>query len=132
MYCMLAVAPPGFRYEPASESAVECGNGFYSSSWDRSDSYIPCGLNPAASEDAVGWHSEGLVQLPVRDPNNDLPMRWLAVRGNSSTCCKCWTVGVCIMWQFQRFVWLFGAHDANVAGLPVQWMAVYALHSWPL
>ncbi|WIA30689.1 hypothetical protein OEZ86_000761 [Tetradesmus obliquus] len=39
-----------------------------------------------ASSDAVGWHSEGVLRLPVRDPNNGLTLRWISVRGNATSC----------------------------------------------
>lgn len=82
------MAPPGYRFDATTETAVECNNGFFSSGWDRAESCTPCGVNPAAIDDAVGWHSEGMLRLPVRDPNNGLPMRWLSVRGNATSCCE--------------------------------------------
>lgn len=94
--CVHAVAPPGFQFDPSTQTAVECENGFYSSSWDRSESCTPCGANPAANDDAVGWHSEGLLRLPVRDPNNGLTLRWISVRGNATSCCELLTWPVCV------------------------------------
>lgn len=90
MLCVFAVAPPGFRY--ADGTAIECANGYYNDDWDRSATCTPCGSNPAtgasAEDPIVGWKSDRLVKIPIRNPHTGFVMTSFLTRGNSSTCCK--------------------------------------------
>eukprot|EP00775_Hariotina_reticulata_P006825 gene6825-7042_t len=76
------VAPPGYYYNPATDTAVQCGDGEFKTSWDRATSCSQCGTNIGPQ----GWRSDTTVPLRIFD-GNAVAGRVIYVRGNSSSCC---------------------------------------------